>query len=53
MAKVYKKLGEFDKAKENMETSEELIGSKREEIHNEFLNEIYLSKVVEFKKHFN
>lgn len=53
MAKAYQKLGETEKAKENILIAEENIRSKREDSYNEFLNEIYLSEVLEFKEQLN
>jgi tetratricopeptide (TPR) repeat protein len=53
MAKAYKKLGQIEKAKENLLKTEENIGYKRDDVYNEFLNEIYLSEVLEFKKELN
>lgn len=53
MAKAYQKLGEIEKAKENILKAEENIGSKRDDYYNEFLNEIYLSEILEFKEQLN
>lgn len=53
IAKTYQKLGEIEKAQENIMLAEENIRSKREDYYNEFLNEIYLSEVLEFKEHLN
>lgn len=53
MAKAYEKLGEIDKAKENILIAEENIRTKREDPYKEFLNEIYLSEVLEFKEKLN
>lgn len=50
MAKSYQKLGEIEKAKENILIAEENIRSKRDDYYNEFLNEIYLSEILEFKE---
>jgi len=50
MARAYQKLGKMEKAKENILKTEENIGSKRDDYYNEFLNEIYLSEVLEFKQ---
>jgi len=49
MAKAYQKLGEIEKAKENIQKTEENIASKRDDFYNEFLNEIYRSEVLIFK----
>ena len=53
MAKAYLKLGENEKARENILIAEENISSKRDDYYNEFLNEIYLSEVLEFKQQLN
>ncbi|CAM1363529.1 Tetratricopeptide repeat-containing protein [Tenacibaculum soleae] len=53
IAKAYKKLGEIEKAKENLLNAEKNIAYKRNDIYNEFLNEIYLSEILEFKKQLN
>lgn len=50
MARAYLKLGEIEKARENVLKAEENITSKRDDYYNEFLNEIYLSEVLEFKQ---
>jgi len=50
LARAYQKLGEIEKAKENILKAEENIGYKRDDIYNEFLNEIYLSEIIEFKE---
>lgn len=53
MAKAYEKLGEIEKAKVNILKAEENIHYKRDDVYNEFLNEIYLSEVLEFKQLLN
>lgn len=53
IAKAYQKLGEIEKAKENILKAEENINSKRDDYYNEFLNEIYLSEILEFKQQLN
>lgn len=50
IAKAYQKLGEIEKAKENILKAEKNIVSKRDDYYNEFLNEIYISEVLEFKQ---
>ena len=50
MAKAYQKIGQIEKARENILKAEENIASKRDDYYNEFLNEIYLSEVLEFKQ---
>ncbi|MGO4920631.1 tetratricopeptide repeat protein [Maribacter spongiicola] len=50
MAKAYGKTGEIEKAKEHIQKAEEHIASKREDHYNEFLNEIYLNEILDFKK---
>ena len=53
MAKAYQKLGEIEKAKKNILKAEENIHYKRDDVYNEFLNEIYLSEIIEFKQQLN
>ena len=50
MAKAYQKLEELEKAKESILKAEKNITSKRDDYYNEYLNEIYLSEVLEFKQ---
>lgn len=50
LARAYQKVGQIDKARENIQKAEDYIGSKREDYYNEFLNEIYLSEVLELKQ---
>lgn len=50
MAKAYLKLGEYEKAIENVIKAENNIRYKRDDVYNEFLNEIYLSEVLELKE---
>ncbi len=53
MAKAYQKLGQIEKAKENLSKAESNIHYKRDDIYNEFLNEIYMSEIHEFKQNMN
>ncbi|MCF6347854.1 MAG: tetratricopeptide repeat protein [Flavobacteriaceae bacterium] len=53
LAKVYHKIGNLEKAKEHILKAEENIDYKREDIYNEFLNEIYLSEILELKQELN
>ena len=53
IAKSYYKIGNFEKAKENIIKAEQNIEYKREDSYNEFLNEIYLSEILEFKNRIN
>ena len=53
MARAYQKLGQINKAKENILKAEKNINHKREDIYNEFLNEIYLSELIELKQELN
>ena len=53
IAKAYKNLGEIERAKENILRAEENIAYKREDFYNEFLDEIYLSEILEFKEQLN
>ncbi|MHC9089904.1 tetratricopeptide repeat protein [Tenacibaculum sp. IMCC1] len=50
MAKAYQKLGLFEKAKESILKAESNIHYKRDDVYNEFLNEIYISEIIEFKQ---
>jgi tetratricopeptide (TPR) repeat protein len=50
ISKAYYKLGNIEKAKENILEAEKNIHYKRDDIYNEFLNEIYLSEIIELKK---
>ncbi len=50
MARAYKKLGQIEQAKEYILKAEKDIAYKREDVYNEFLNEIYLSEILEFKQ---
>lgn len=53
MARAYQKLGQIEKAKENISKAENNIHYKRDDVYNEFLNEIYLSEILEFKRNLN
>lgn len=53
MAKAYQKLGQIEKAKENILKAENNIHYKRDDVYNEFLNEIYMSEIQEFKQNLN
>ncbi len=53
MAKAYQKLGQIEKAKENILKAENNMQYKRDDIYNEFLNEIYMSEIQEFKQNLN
>lgn len=53
LAKAYEKLGQIEKAKENLSKAESNIHYKRDDIYNEFLNEIYMSEIQEFKQNMN
>lgn len=50
LARAYQKVGQIEKARENIQKAEDNIGSKREDYYNEFLNEIYLSEVLALKQ---
>ncbi|UGU17270.1 tetratricopeptide repeat protein [Sinomicrobium kalidii] len=50
LAKAYQKTEETEKAKESIQSAEDNIVYKRDDVYNEFLNEIYLSEILEFKK---
>ncbi|WP_109301247.1 tetratricopeptide repeat protein [Aquimarina sp. AU474] len=53
MAKAYHKLGDIQQAKNHVSKAEEYIESKRDDVYNELLNEIYLSDVIAFKESLN
>ena len=53
MARAYQKLGQIEKAKENISKGENTIHYKRDDVYNEFLNEIYLSEILDFKQKLN
>lgn len=51
MAKAYDKLGEVILAKEYIIKAQENITYKRDDFYNEYLNEIYLSEILDFKSY--
>lgn len=53
MAKSYQKLGQTEKAKKSILEAENNMHYKRDDVYNEFLNEIYLSEILEFKQKLN
>ncbi len=53
MARAYQKLGQIEKAKEKILKAENSMHYKRDDVYNEFLNEIYLSEIIEFKQELN
>ncbi|QNK78286.1 tetratricopeptide repeat protein [Winogradskyella sp. PAMC22761] len=53
MAKAYQKLGQNEKAKENILKAENSLHYKRDDVYNEFLNEIYLFEIIEFNQQLN
>jgi tetratricopeptide (TPR) repeat protein len=53
IAQAYHKLKQLEKAKENTIKAEQNFEYKREDSYNEFLNEIYLSEILEFKNKLN
>lgn len=53
IAKAYQKLGQIEKAKDNILKAENSMHYKRDDVYNEFLNEIYLSEINEFKQKLN
>lgn len=50
MARASYGLGQIEKAREYIQKAENFIGYKRDDVYNEFLNEIYLSEIMEFKQ---
>ncbi|MGS2739710.1 tetratricopeptide repeat protein [Sinomicrobium sp. M5D2P17] len=53
LAKANLKIGKTEKAKEYIQKAENNIAYKRDDVYNEFLNEIYPSEILEFKKQLN
>ena len=53
ISKAYYKLGNIEKAKENILEAENNFDYKRDDVYNEFLNEIYLSEILKFKEQLN
>lgn len=53
MAKAYQKLGQIEEAKKNILKAENNMHYKRDDVYNEFLNEIYMSEIQEFKNNLN
>lgn len=53
LAKAYQKLGEIERAKVNILKAEENIHYKRDDYYNEYLNEIYISEILEFQVQLN
>lgn len=53
LAKTYLKLNNFKEANYYILKAEEHIAYKRDDIYNEFLNEIYLSEIIDLKQHLN
>lgn len=53
MAKAYQKLGQIEMAKENILKAESNMHNKRDDVYNEFLNEIYMSEIQELKQQLN
>ena len=53
ISKAYYKLGNIEKSKENILEAKKNIHYKRDDVYNEFLNEIYLSEILEFKEQLN
>ena len=50
LAKIYQKLGDFNAAKSHIDKAEKSFTYKREDNYNEYLNEIYLSEIVDLKQ---
>lgn len=53
LAMSYEKIGDLDKAKEHIIKAEDNISYKRDDFYNEYLNEIYLSEIIELKQKLN
>jgi len=51
LAKTYEKMGQKSKAIEYAKLAEENIAYKREDVYNEYLNEIYLLEIQEYRKY--
>lgn len=52
-AKAYEKMGDVEKAREYTIKAENNMHYKRDDVYNEFLNEIYLSEILKFKQQLN
>lgn len=50
LAKTYQKLGDLEQARMHVNRAAETIAYKREDVYNEFLNEIYLSEIIDLKR---
>lgn len=50
LAKAYQKLDNYPLAKRHIEKAEKTIIYKRDDYYNEYLNEIYLSEILDFKE---
>ncbi len=50
LAKTYQKLGNFPLVQTHIEKAEKTIPYKRDDFYNEYLNEIYLSEILDFKE---
>jgi tetratricopeptide (TPR) repeat protein len=50
LAKTYQKLGDFNLAKIHIDKAEKSFTYKRDDYYNEYLNEIYLSEILDFKQ---
>ena len=53
LALSYEKIGDLEKAKEHIIKAEDNISYKRDDFYNEYLNEIYLSEIIELKQRLN
>lgn len=53
LALSYEKIGDLYKAIEHIIKAEDNISYKRDDIYNEYLNEIYLSEIIELKQKLN
>ncbi len=51
LAKTHEKLGELNLAKTHIVKAENSFNYKRDDYYNEYLNEIYLSEILDFKMH--
>ncbi len=50
LAKTYQKLGDISLVQTHIEKAEKTIVYKRDDAYNEYLNEIYLSEILDFKQ---
>lgn len=50
LAKIYQTLNKMDSAREHIQKARDLIAYKRDDIYNEYLNEIYIDDIISLKQ---